>query len=197
MPSPTEKLDILQLTIERLTDAGYVYIGMDHFAKPDDELAVAQSSGTLHRNFQGYSTRAGRDLIGLGVTAIGMVGDSYSQNARTIEEYYERIDAGRLATMRGVAFSHDDQLRRAVITQLICHFKLDVQQIERDYAIDFWNHFSIERADLDTLSRDGLIDVDAGGIRVLPRGRLLIRNVCMVFDGYQRDKRTQGFSKAI
>jgi len=120
LPPPAVKLEILKTTIQQLTDAGYVYIGMDHFAKPDDELALAQQAGTLYRNFQGYSTHADCDLIGFGATSIGMVGDSYSQNLKGLEDYYARIDAGRLAVFRGVRLDADDRLRRAVITDLIC-----------------------------------------------------------------------------
>ena len=126
---PERKLELLELTIRRLTEAGYVYIGMDHFALPDDELALARADGTLQRNFQGYSTHADCDLIGLGVSSIGKVGDSYSQNLKGLEEYYARIDAGRLAVFRGVRLDADDRLRRAIITELICHFRLEFSAI--------------------------------------------------------------------
>jgi oxygen-independent coproporphyrinogen-3 oxidase len=137
LPSPSEKLVILQNTINQLTDAGYIYIGMDHFALPDDELAIAQREGTLYRNFQGYSTHADCDLIGLGITSVGKVGDSYSQNLKTLDEYYAQIDAGHLPVFRGIALNADDKLRRAVITQLICHFTLDIPAIAQEYNIDF------------------------------------------------------------
>ncbi len=197
LPSPAVKLDILQMTIERLTEAGYVYIGMDHFAKPDDELAIAQRKGQLYRNFQGYSTHAGCDLIGIGVTSIGKVGNSYSQNVRTTEEYYQRIDAGRIPVFRGIELSEDDILRRDVITRLICNFELDKRDIERRYGIDFAEYFATELPELEQLQADGLITTDADRIDVLPVGRLLIRNVCMVFDRYLRDAKERRFSKVI
>ncbi|MEX2163417.1 MAG: oxygen-independent coproporphyrinogen III oxidase [Sulfuricaulis sp.] len=197
LPSPQEKLNILQLTIERLTQAGYVYIGMDHFARPDDELAVAQRNGTLYRNFQGYSTHAECDLVGLGVTSIGMVGDSYCQNQRTLEEYYAAIDGGHLPVMRGITLNADDKLRREIITQLICHFMLDVRTVEKSHAIRFSEYFSTELADLRVMQQDGLLDMDAGAIRVRPAGKLLIRNICMVFDRYLREKQQRRFSKVI
>ena len=197
LPSPQEKLNILQLTIERLTQAGYVYIGMDHFSRPDDELAVAQRNGTLYRNFQGYSTHAECDLIGLGVTSIGMVGDSYCQNQRTLEEYYAAIDGGHLPIMRGITLNADDKLRREIITQLICHFTLDVGTVEKSHDIRFSEYFSTELADLRVMQQDGLLDMDAGAIRVRPAGKLLIRNICMVIDRYLREKQQRHFSKVI
>jgi oxygen-independent coproporphyrinogen-3 oxidase len=197
LPSPQEKLNILQLTIERLSQAGYVYIGMDHFARPDDELAVAQRNGTLYRNFQGYSTHAECDLVGLGVTSIGMVGDSYCQNQRTLEEYYAAIDGGHLPVMRGITLNADDKLRREIITQLICHFMLDVGTVEKSHDIRFSEYFSTELADLRVMQQDGLLDMDAGAIRVRPAGKLLIRNICMVIDRYLREKQQRHFSKVI
>jgi oxygen-independent coproporphyrinogen-3 oxidase len=197
LPSPQEKLNILQLTIERLSQAGYVYIGMDHFARPDDELAVAQRNGTLYRNFQGYSTHAECDLVGLGVTSIGMVGDSYCQNQRTLEEYYAAIDGGHLPVMRGITLNADDKLRREIITQLICHFTLDVGTVEKSHDIRFSEYFSTELADLRVMQQDGLLDMDAGAIRVRPAGKLLIRNICMVIDRYLREKQQRHFSKVI
>ena len=198
LPSPAEKLDILHLTIEKLTGAGYVFIGMDHFAKPDDELAIAQASGTLYRNFQGYSTHADCDLVGMGVTSIGQVGASYSQNQRGLEEYYARIDAGALAVFRGYGLSDDDRLRRAVITNLICHFKLDIKDIEKQYEISFSDYFAPELADLRTMVGDGLLALDETRIQVSPAGQLLIRNICMVFDRYLREKQGESrYSKVI
>ncbi len=197
LPSPQEKLNILQLTIDRLTQAGYVYIGMDHFAHPDDELAVAQRHGTLYRNFQGYSTHAECDLIGLGVTAIGMVGDCYSQNQRTLEDYYAALDNGHLPVMRGITLTSDDKLRRAIITQLICHFALDYSKFERDHDIRFSDYFAPELGDLQSMQQDGLLSLETDSIRVLPAGKLLIRNICMVFDRYLRQKQEQRFSKVI
>lgn len=199
LPSPHEKLAILQLTIEKLSAAGYVYIGMDHFARPDDELARAQREGTLTRNFQGYSTHADCDLIGFGITAIGALGsDAYAQNVKTLDEYYARLDAGRLAVFRGVALDDDDRLRRAVILQLICHFRLDIPDIERRFGIRFDEYFAPELAELEVMRRDGLLERDAAAIRVSAAGRLLIRNICMVFDKYLRERREpQRYSKVI
>lgn len=198
LPNPAEKLNILKHTIERLIQAGYVYIGMDHFAKPDDELAVAQREGTLYRNFQGYSTHADCDLIGLGATSIGMVGRCYSQNQKGLEEYYAALDAGHLPVFRGAELNDDDILRRDVITGLICNFVLDMSEISRQHGIDFHAYFDQEMIDLQALAEDGLIDLDDNYITVQPAGRLLIRNVCMVFDRYLREKiGAQRFSKVI
>lgn len=197
LPPPAEKLEILKTAIEQLTRAGYVYIGMDHFAKPDDELARAQQAGTLYRNFQGYSTHADCDLIGLGATSIGMVGDSYSQNLKGLEEYYARIDTGRLAVFRGVRLDADDRLRRAAITDLICHFTLDFARIEHRFGIRFDAYFAPELAELADMQADGLLALSETGIRVLPPGRLLIRNICMAFDRYLREQKQQRFSKVI
>lgn len=197
LPPPAIKLDILKNTIERLTAADYVYIGMDHFAKPDDELALAQQAGTLYRNFQGYSTHADCDLIGLGATSIGMVGDSYSQNLKGLEDYYARLDEDRLAVFRGVRLNADDRLRRAVITELICHFTLKFAAIERQYDLHFQDYFAIELAELADMQVDGLLTLNETGIQVLPAGRLLIRNICMVFDRYLREQASKRFSRVI
>jgi len=197
LPGAETKLSILQHTIEQLTAAGYVYIGMDHFARPDDELAVAQRSGTLYRNFQGYSTRAGCDLIGMGVTSISQVGDSYSQNLRTLEEYSARLDGNELAVFRGIELDADDRLRRAVIMQLICHLHLDIAAVERAHGIRFADYFSIELGELAAMQADGLVNATSQRIEVLPRGTLLIRNICMVFDKYLRAQAGQRFSRVI
>lgn len=199
LPGPEEKLRILRHAIERLDGAGYVYIGMDHFAKPQDELAVAQREGRLSRNFQGYATHGECDIVGLGVSAIGRVGNSYSQNERDLERYQERIEEGGLAIFRGVELTGEDVLRRAVINQLICHFELDATQFGVHHGIDFWSHFTAERESLAAMAEDGLLQVDSHGVRVLPPGRLLIRNICMVFDAYlngQQEGKVQ-FSKVI
>lgn len=197
LPAPAEKLAILQFTIERLGQAGYVYIGMDHFAKPDDELAVAQREGGLYRNFQGYSTHADCDLIGLGITSIAMVGDTYAQNVKELDDYYACLDAGRLAAFRGIELDADDKLRRAIITDLICNFALNVGAIEAAYGIDFNTYFANELSELAPMERDGLLHFSANGIDVLPPGRLLIRNICMVFDRYLRRQHGQRYSKVI
>jgi oxygen-independent coproporphyrinogen-3 oxidase len=198
LPSADQKLEILQQIGEHLAGAGYVYIGMDHFARPDDELAVAQREGYLYRNFQGYSTHAHCDLVALGVTSIGMIGNTYAQNTRTLDDYYARIDAGELAIFRGIELSRDDELRRAVITQLICNFTLDMDSVSRDWDIHFQDYFSAELQRLDRMSQDGLVSIDGNNITVLPAGRLLIRNICMVFDRYLgAGGQTARFSKVI
>ncbi|WP_313703947.1 oxygen-independent coproporphyrinogen III oxidase [Massilia sp.] len=184
MPSSNEKLGMLALCIERLTDAGYVYIGMDHFAKPDDDLAVAQRQGRLHRNFQGYSTHADADLISCGVSAISAVGATYSQNAKTLAAYYEALDNNELPVVRGIALGMDDLLRRTVIQKLMCQFELSVSAIEQAFPIAFGQYFAAEMAVLRHLERDGLVSIEGDWISVTMRGRLLIRNVCMVFDRY-------------
>ena len=197
LPSPDEKLAILKHCIDRLTAAGYVYIGMDHFAKPDDELAVAQANGTLYRNFQGYSTHANCDLIALGITSISMVANSYAQNLKTLDDYYARIDAGELAVFRGVSLTDEDILRREVITQLICNFVLRMSQIENQFGITFHEHFSQELEELKTMQQDGLLELNNDTITVTPAGKLLIRNICMVFDAYLRAQKEQRFSRVI
>jgi len=170
---------------------------MDHFAKPDDELAVAQREGTLYRNFQGYSTHAECDLIALGATSISMVGDTYCQNERDLDDYYRRLDADELPVFRGIELDADDLLRRGVISELICHFGLNFSSIDDQYGIDFHQYFDAEMDDLKKLQSDGLIEMDDKGIQVKPAGRLLIRNVCMVFDRYLRQKDNRNFSKVI
>ncbi|PHS30967.1 MAG: oxygen-independent coproporphyrinogen III oxidase [Methylophaga sp.] len=197
MPLPTVKLEILQRSIEQLTAAGYVYIGMDHFAKPDDELAIAQRENNLYRNFQGYSTHSECDLIGFGITSIGSVGDSYSQNKRTLEEYATSINNNELPVFRGITLDEDDKIRRKVITKLICHFSLDILAIEKELNINFAEYFADVYPKLDQFSADSLLKYDASSIEVLPAGHLLIRTICMAFDRYIQQKTTQRFSKVI
>jgi len=199
LPLPEEKLRIFRHAIERLADAGYVYIGMDHFAKPFDELAVAQREGKLSRNFQGYATHGDCDIVGMGVSAIGRIGKSYSQNERDLEQYQKRMENGDLAVFRGVELTWDDVLRREVINQLICHFELQTEGYETRYGIDFWEYFAAESEQLTKMQEDGLLVMERSGLRVLPAGRLLIRNICMVFDYYlnsQADDKVR-FSKVI
>jgi oxygen-independent coproporphyrinogen-3 oxidase len=199
LPEPETKLQILQNAIEHLTGAGYQYIGMDHFAKPDDELAVAQREGKLSRNFQGYATHGDCDIIGLGVSSISRIGHSYSQNEREIEDYERRIEVEGLAVFRGVGLSPDDVLRRAVINQIICHFELDWNAMEARFPLNLREYFAPEQQELAAMAADGLLQLDAAGFRVLPRGRLLIRNICMVFDHYlhQAEASQQRFSRVI
>ena len=186
LPSADEKLALLQHTIEHLTGAGYVYIGMDHFAKPDDELTIAQKNGSLQRNFQGYSTHVDCDLVSVGMSAIGHVCDNYSQNVRKLDEYYELLDAGKLPLERGIELEPDDLLRRDVITRLMCNFVLDIKALESKWYFDFYSHFKPELDDLQTMQADGLLLLEDDILRVLPAGRLLVRNICMVFDRYLR-----------
>ena len=198
LPSPQDKLDILQQTIRLLTEAGYVYIGMDHFAKPDDELTLAQQNGTLHRNFQGYSTHIDCDLIGIGMSAIGRVCDNYMQNVRDLEQYYELLDAGKLPLERGIELEPDDLLRREIITTLMCHFKLDIRTLETRWHLDFLQHFDKEYQALLKMQDDGLLSIKPESLQVLPAGRLLVRNICMVFDHYlQGSDSGKRFSKVI
>ncbi|HEY6897900.1 MAG TPA: oxygen-independent coproporphyrinogen III oxidase [Rhodocyclaceae bacterium] len=198
LPSPEAKLQILQLAIRRLTEAGYVFIGMDHFAKPEDELAVAQRQGRLHRNFQGYSTHAEADLLAFGVSSIGKVGPTFSQNVRTLDEYYERLDAGHLPVMRGLELNPDDLLRRSIIQALMCHFELSIESIEIAHLIDFRSYFGAELADLKEMEKAGLLEINDRWITVLPRGRMLVRVIAMVFDQYLRsDREKTRYSKVI
>ena len=196
LPSADEKLLILQHCIEKLTSEGYEYIGMDHFAKPDDELALAQKNKTLYRNFQGYSTHADCDLAAFGITSIGKVEDCYSQNLKTIDEYYQAIDENRLPVFRGVKLDEDDKLRREVINQLICHFELSKADINKQFAINFDDYFATELDELKDMASDGLLELGEK-ITVLPAGKLLIRNICMVFDKYTRQLNQARFSKVI
>ncbi len=197
MPSAEVKLEILQMVGQKLTTAGYVYIGMDHFAKPNDALAIAQREGKLYRNFQGYSTHSDCDLIGFGITSIGRVGDAYIQNVKELDEYEQLIKINKLPVYKGVTLDFDDQLRRAVITYIICHFELNFSSIEDAFSINFAEYFAKELTELAPMEVDGLITISATGIQVLSAGRLLIRNVCMVFDKYLLQKNQQQFSKVI
>lgn len=184
MPPAAEKLAILSATIERLTEAGYVYIGMDHFAKPDDELAVAQRAGKLYRNFQGYSTHADCDLVAMGATSISLVDDIYAQNEKALNDYYGRIDADQLAVFRGVHLNKDDLLRRDVIMKLMSNFELEYAALSKQWGIEFKVYFASELAQLQAMAQDGLLQLEENRLEVLPKGRLLIRNLAMVFDAY-------------
>ena len=198
LPPAAAKLEIFKHCMEKLTNAGYVYIGMDHFAKPEDELTVAQKNGELYRNFQGYATHADCDLIGIGITSIGTIANSFAQNVRTMDEYFQHIDQGELAIFRGVEIDQDDVIRREVIMQLICHFNLSFQAIEKQFNIDFSSYFANELERYKIMVDDGLITMDDHAIVVTPKGRLLIRNICMVFDRYIKpDEKSERFSKLI
>jgi oxygen-independent coproporphyrinogen III oxidase len=198
LPSAQQKLDILQETISSLTDAGYQFIGMDHFARPDNELAVAQREGVLHRNFQGYTTQGDTDLLGMGVSAISMIGDCYAQNQKELKLYYQQVDERGDALWRGIALTRDDCIRRDVIKSLICNFRLDYSAVESQWDLVFKDYFAEDLKLLAPLAKDGLVDVDDKSIQVTPKGRLLIRNICMCFDAYLRQKaRMQQFSRVI
>lgn len=202
LPNADVKLEMLFLCIRRLNEAGYVYIGMDHFAKPTDDLAIAQREGRLHRNFQGYSTHAEADLVSCGVSAISAVGPTYSQNVKTLDAYYEHLDKGELPVARGIRLSTDDLLRRQLIQRLMCNFELSIVALERAFDIDFTTYFALEIEQLLTMQQDGLITMDEEWLRVTLKGRLLIRNICMVFDIYlnQRQEMQLGtlrYSKTI
>jgi oxygen-independent coproporphyrinogen III oxidase len=196
LPAPAVKLEILALTIDRLTAAGYQYIGMDHFALADDELALAQRDGSLHRNFQGYSTHADADLIGMGVSAISATPGGFSQNHTVLDDYTRDLEVPRLPIARGVALNDDDRLRGDVIQQLICNNRLDTVRLEADHGIRFADYFADELDGLAGMQADGLVTVEPQQLVVTARGRLLIRNICKVFDRYRSETELQ-FSKMI
>ena len=198
LPSAEAKLRILSLAIERLTEAGYQYIGMDHFAQADDDLAIAQRQGRLQRNFQGYSTLPEADLIGVGVSAIGRVGPTYYQNTKSLDDYYSMLEQGALPVQRGIELTADDLLRRAVIHALMCQFRVSIESIELAHLVDFRRAFADELEDLRQFEQDGLIEVGREWITVTPRGRLLVRAICMVFDRYLREReRRASYSRVI
>ncbi len=198
LPDSSEKLDILHSSIDKLSDAGYEYIGMDHFARPDDELSIAQRKRNLHRNFQGYAAHAQCDSIGFGVSAISQVSDNFSQNTTSLEDYHESLEQSRLPIVRGYYSSQDDLLRREIIQQLVCHFRLDTRTIEKTWGIDFKKRFAEELVNLAGMQEDGLVELGDDDISVLRPGRLLVRNICMVFDRYQKHSNSKGtFSRTI
>ena len=198
LPTADVRLKLLALAIRWLAAAGYQYIGMDHFAKSTDALAVAQRQGHLHRNFQGYSTHADCDLLALGVSAIGGIGPTYSQNFRTLEDYYNSLDHNRLPIMRGYELSADDLLRRAVIGALMCHFAVTKESFTASYLIDFDRYFESELNDLGEYEELGLIELGSGVITVTPKGRLLVRNIAMVFDRhFRQDRERRRYSRVI
>jgi len=199
IPPREEKLQLLKLSIDKLSDAGYTYIGMDHFAKPDDELTIALENGTLYRNFQGYSTHAGINLFALGITSIAMLSDTYMQNVKTLKEYYTLIDKNQLPIMRGIILNEEDILRRDVITELMCNFRLSKKKIETKYNINFDVHFKDALKELQSLQDDGLIELESDKLSVTNAGRLLIRNIAMKFDEYlmKKEKDKPQFSRTV
>ena len=197
---PEVKLALLGITVEKLTAAGYVYIGMDHFALPDDELSIALADGSLQRNFQGYSTRAGLDLIGLGMSAIGQVGPLYIQNHRLLDDWAAALDVGRLPIWRGLWLTREDRIRRAVIRELMCRGELDLHKLGERFGLDFSSHFAAELESLAPLAEDGLVEIEPGRIRVTPLGRLLVRAIAMRFDAHLNQESGAGarrFSRVV
>ena len=198
LPNAAAKVAMLSRSLVSFLSAGYVYVGMDHFALPDDALAIAKRQGRLHRNFQGYSTQPDCDMIGLGVSSIGRVGATYSQNAKTLEDYCDLIDQGRLPVVRGLALSRDDLVRRAVIMSLMCQGQVLFESIDLAYLVDCRNYFTRELEDLQSLVEQGLVTVDDTGIQVTAQGWFFVRAVAMVFDRYLQTDRTRArFSKII
>ena len=198
LPTGAAKVDMLSRSLETLTDAGYVYIGMDHFALPDDALAVAKRQGRLHRNFQGYSTQADCDLIALGVSSIGRIGSTYSQNAKTLEDYCDLLDQGHFPVVRGLALTRDDLIRRSVIMAIMCQGHLQYEAINLAWLIDFKSLFAKEMEQLQELQAQGLVTLSDAGIQVTPMGWFFVRGVAMVFDRYvQADRNRSRFSKII
>ena len=198
LPTPDKRLQILSLAIRKLTDAGYVFIGMDHFAKPDDELAVAQRERRLHRNFQGYSTHSDCDMLSFGISSISKIGPIYCQNVKTLDEYYGLLDQGELPVFKGIELDADDILRRSIIQSLMCHFELSFDAVERAHGIDFKRYFDTEIVALEEMVAGGLLCVEERRIVVLPPGRMLIRAISMVFDRRLRaDRENKRYSKVI
>jgi len=198
LPVASAKVAMLSRSLDAFLDAGYVYVGMDHFALPSDALAVAKRQGRLHRNFQGYSTQPDCDLIALGVSAIGRVGATYSQNAKTLEEYYDFLDQGRLPIVRGLALTRDDLVRRAVIMALMCQGEVLFESIEQGWLIDFKQYFAAELTRLEEMAEQGLVHMNSDGVEVTPMGWFFVRGVAMVFDRYlQADRNRARFSRII
>ena len=184
LPTPETKLELLKLTIEKLTASGYVYIGMDHFACPDDELAVAQRAGTLQRNFQGYSTRGGADICGFGMSSISQTRDAYWQNLKDLDAYRAKVDSGELPYARGYLLNKDDHIRRETIMQIMCNLGVDYTVLSHRLGIDFPDYFAAELASLDDLEADGLIVRTPSRIVVTDLGRLVVRIIAMRFDAH-------------
>jgi oxygen-independent coproporphyrinogen-3 oxidase len=198
LPGADEKIDMLQNIVQRLTEAGYIYIGMDHFARPDDSLVRARDEHTLYRNFQGYASHADCDLVGMGITSISKVANCYSQNVKTMDEYYTLISNHQLPIARGITLNNDDQMRRRIIELLMCYGSVEFELIEKEYEINFRDYFSEELAAMEKMQQDGLLDVSSGKISVRPSGRFLIRNISMIFDAYiHQHKDTPKFSRLI
>ncbi|MBA6295369.1 oxygen-independent coproporphyrinogen III oxidase [Colwellia sp. MB02u-9] len=198
LPSADEKFSLMKLAIEKLCNFGYDFIGMDHFAKPEDELSIAQKSGALHRNFQGYTTKGGCDLLGLGVSSISAIGHSFSQNTKVLKHYYQAIETQAHAQVKGVSLSQDDIIRGEVIRELMCNLYIDKNKISQQFAINFDEYFAEDLPLLQTFINDGLVIITLNEIRVEQKARLLIRNICMTFDAYMKQNlNQQRFSRVI
>ena len=199
LPSVELKLDLLKMAIELLTGAGYEYIGMDHFAKVDDELAQARRMKTLYRNFQGYSTRSGADLYAFGMSSISNFQNIYAQNTKNLPDYYQALDGGRLATRVGYRMTEDDHLRKHIIMRLMCDLELDIPSVEEKFKIDFDEYFASSIRELQPLVEDGLVTVDGKRIAIIGAGRLVLRNVAMCFDAHlaSMNKEKPIFSRTV
>lgn len=196
LPNAELKLKLLETAITMLNDAGYEYVGMDHFAKPTDSLIQARNRGALHRNFQGYTTHGHCELISLGVSSIGNVGRVYVQNAKTLHDYYQSIDAGELAIVRGLAASESDTVVGRVIQDLMCKFEVDYERFEKSVGVAFRDYFSSQWPSLTQFEKEGLVILEPDRLQVTTRGRFLVRNICMIFDAYLKGS-SENFSKAI
>jgi oxygen-independent coproporphyrinogen-3 oxidase len=199
LPTPETRLEILQMTIEKLIAAGYVYIGMDHFAKPTDELAIAQRNNTLYRNFQGYSTRAGCDVYAFGVSAISQFRNVYAQNAKRLPDYYASLDQGEAPTRVGYRMTDDDHVRRETIMQLMCNLAIDKRRVESEFGINFDEYFRMDIEKLKVFVENELLEIDLESIRVINSGILVIRNIAMCFDAHLEKmmKEKPVFSKTV
>lgn len=197
LPSAGEKLNMLQYAIETLCTNGYVFIGMDHFAKPNDDLTLVQAKGELKRNFQGYSTHGDCDLLAFGVSAISAIGNIYVQNHKLIEDYHAALDNNTQPIQSGISLNQDDHIRQEVINQLICHFVLRFEQIEKLFNIEFKDYFKAELTALEPLAKDELLEISSTGIEVQPQGRLLVRRICMLFDAYLTQQPEIRYSQII
>ncbi len=197
LPCAEQKIDMLALIANTLIEAGYLHIGMDHFVKPEDDLAIARQQGKLQRNFQGYSTCIAPDLLGLGVSAISSLKDSYAQNHRSLDDYINALDNNELPISQGLKLNTDDLLRRSVISRIICNLQLNTQEIEDEYAISFSEYFSRELIALKPLEKDGLVCWQGDKLRVTEQGRVMLRNICMLFDKYLQSPAEIRFSNAL
>jgi len=198
LPKPEVKLEILKMATEKLTSGGYSFIGMDHFAKPDDELAIALREKKLYRNFQGYSTRAGADLYAFGITAISQLANVYAQNHKVEKDYYEALDAAKIPTGKGYRLNEDDKIRRYVVMKVMCDFALNFKEVEEKFEIDFRKYFNWGLNNLKEMVEDELVELEKDSLTVTEVGRLLVRNIAMNFDGYIERKEDIGkYSKTL